>query len=353
MLQRSKPRRATPRDGTLAPGGMVQVGPLTSLPDILRDLGCDDAAPLFVRVGLEPTLLENPENRAPFAAVSRVLTECVAATGCDHLGLLLGQRVDPSSLGLAGFMLRSAPDTGTALRTLVQFLNLTDEGGVGVLETSGGVTLLGYAIYQPDTESIDVIYDMTTTFACRIMRLLCGEEWNPSEVLLARHPPRDAAPYRAFFRAPLRFRSEYNAVAFPTRWLNHRPPGADAMLFRHLQKQAEELQRRREPGLIEELHRALRAGLLNHGCAIGKIAARLGMHERSLHRRLRAEGTSFRRELDAVRFAVARQYLAESEASMAEIASAIDYADASAFTRAFKRWAGTTPQKWREQSRRN
>jgi AraC-like DNA-binding protein len=72
------------------------------------------------------------------------------------------------------------------------------------------------------------------------------------------------------------------------------------------------------------------------------------MHGRTLSRRLRAYGTSFRELADEVRFEIARQMLENTELEVAEIAITLDYADASAFTRAFRRWSDTTPARWRE-----
>jgi len=71
------------------------------------------------------------------------------------------------------------------------------------------------------------------------------------------------------------------------------------------------------------------------------------MHERTLNRRLRAEGTTFQRELEAVRYDTARQLLDETSMTLAQVAAALEYADTSAFSRAFKRWAGATPAQWR------
>ena len=77
------------------------------------------------------------------------------------------------------------------------------------------------------------------------------------------------------------------------------------------------------------------------------VADQLHIHERTLNRRLQEEGSSFRRELEAVRYEVAKQLLADSEIPLSKIASALHYADATAFSRAFKRWSGTTPSRWR------
>jgi len=62
-----------------------------------------------------------------------------------------------------------------------------------------------------------------------------------------------------------------------------------------------------------------------------------------------AEGTSFRHELEQVRYTVSQQLLSGTTAILAEIATSIGYTDASAFSRAFKRWSGVTPAQWRAQ----
>lgn len=72
------------------------------------------------------------------------------------------------------------------------------------------------------------------------------------------------------------------------------------------------------------------------------------MHSRTLNRRLHASGTNFRTLVDEARFETARQMLEDSAMDVRQIALALDYVDASAFTRAFRRWAGVTPLQWRQ-----
>ncbi len=91
----------------------------------------------------------------------------------------------------------------------------------------------------------------------------------------------------------------------------------------------------------------LRKSLATQKGSVADIAGQLGMHERTLNRRLREEGTTFRRELEEIRYEVARQLLADSNMPLLKIATALNYADATAFSRAFKRWSGSTPAQWR------
>jgi len=78
-----------------------------------------------------------------------------------------------------------------------------------------------------------------------------------------------------------------------------------------------------------------------------KIATILGMSERTLHRRLAVEGTSFQRLLDDTRRELARHYLGQREVSLADIAYLLGFTDQSSFFRAARRWFGSSPRDYR------
>lgn len=209
----------------------VRVGPLTHISAVLRELGAEPDA-VFDGVELRAAEFTDPDNEIPYLSGSRLLKRCLTATGCEHFGLLVGIRASPSTLGLAGFMLSSAPDVGTALQGLAQNLDLHNQGGVLTVHVEGGVAAFGYAIRQPGARAPDQIYDLAVAVAvaCNIMRALCGENWNPTQVLLSRRSPRDLAPYRRFFRAPMHFNAGHSALTFPSRWMNHKLASADPLL---------------------------------------------------------------------------------------------------------------------------
>jgi AraC-like DNA-binding protein len=77
------------------------------------------------------------------------------------------------------------------------------------------------------------------------------------------------------------------------------------------------------------------------------------MHQRTLSRRLREEGTSLRKLLDAVRCDFAVRYLATSELTIAEVADRLGFSDPTAFIKAFRRWTDDTPQAFRRHARRS
>jgi AraC-like DNA-binding protein len=129
--------------------------------------------------------------------------------------------------------------------------------------------------------------------------------------------------------------------------LDHKIPSANALLHRHLEREAVELHALQKANIIGDTRRLLRSSLMAGNCTIKEIAKRLCLHERTLHRRLREEGTSFQHEVDAVRDDFARQLLAGSAMPIARIAATLNYAGVGSFNRAFKRWIGLTPARWR------
>jgi AraC-like DNA-binding protein len=90
------------------------------------------------------------------------------------------------------------------------------------------------------------------------------------------------------------------------------------------------------------------AAALAHGGDLASVANALGMTARSLQRRLRWEGTSFRRLAVLVRNHRAACYLADPRRSVAEVALVLGFASPAAFTRAFIRWNGLAPQRFRQ-----
>ena len=75
------------------------------------------------------------------------------------------------------------------------------------------------------------------------------------------------------------------------------------------------------------------------------------MSPRTLQRRLKTENTSYGEVVQQTRMQLAQQLLASPDISATEVGLACGFSDASAFTRAFKRWTGTTPSDYRRGTR--
>jgi len=324
----------------------LRIGATMALPAVLRSLGADPAQ-VVTEAGLDMALFDNPDNPISYAARGRLVSHCVARTGCQHFGLLLGQQGGLNSLGLMGLLVKYSPDVGTALRSLVRYTFLHVRGAATTLAVDDNMAMLGYEVHQLRVEATDQVGDGAVALLFNILRALCGPDWKPTEVRFAHRKPNDVGPFRRFFHAPLRFNSEENALVFSASWLHRLLPDTDPQLRRLLQEQIDALEARHADDFPEQVRSVLRRALVTGQAKAGQVAALFSMHARTLNRRLNEFGTCFQDLVDEGRFEIARQLLEDSAMEVRQIASMLDYADASAFTRAFRRWSGTTPARWR------
>lgn len=329
--------------------GVLRVGGAYPLPQVLRDLGANPRE-IFAAAGVDLAVFDNPENLIPFRALGRLIEVAGKRTGCGHIGLLVGQRNSLASLGLLGYVVKNSPDVETALRTLVLSLHTHDRGAVPTLSVEHGVVSLGYAILMPELPGMSQIAEGSLATVLNIMRELCGPAWRPAEVRFSHSPPRDLGPLKRYFQVPLRFDAEETATVFAERWLKQPVPNADPVLLRILQSQLDALGGGTPHALPDMLRGILRTMLLSGKSSADHVALLLGMHRRTLNRRLQDQGVAFDELRDEVRFEIARQMLTQSRAPLNHIATMLNYGDASAFSRAFNRWAGMTPTAWRERA---
>ena len=323
-----------------------RVGLLAEIPSLLRELGTDPTE-VLTSAGLDVDALDTLEDQIPYVAAGRLLHECVMKTRCQHFALLLGQRMRLSHLGLLGRMLRCAPTLGAAIRTFAVYQHLESQGMAKFLIEKDGMATLGNIVYQTGTEHVDQIYDIDVAATLSVIGELCGTRWRPELVLFSHTKPTNVGPYRRFFQVPCRFDCERTALIFPAIKLERRLMDADPKQFRILEAQA---MARADLGLVFRLRRTLGTLLLAKAASGDEVAKLLSMHHRTLNRRLRAEGTTFQELLDEARFEAACQLLDTAHIPITEIASSLGYSETSAFSRAFRRWSGTTPVERRRES---
>ena len=336
----------------LLPAGYTHLGAAKEIAPTLREFGLDPE-PIIRAAGLDPRLFDDGANVIPGRALGRLCTLSVARTRCRHFGLLAGRRTTILSLGLVGRLMLHSETFGDALRSLVVNLGVQDRVVVPSLELVGDTAMFSSAVYQREMESADQITDGAIACVLNAIRALLGADWAPTEVLLPRGQPADTEPYQRHFRAPVRFNQEMAALVFPNRFLERRISGADPLLRAMLEERIKQLQGGQGPDFSDDIRRLLRSRLTSNRCSVEDIADLLAIHRRTLSRRLKGDGAGYRDISNEIRFQIARQLLEDTEVPLGQIAAALDYSEASAFTRAFRRWSGETPTAWRANHRRD
>ena len=188
----------------------------------------------------------------------------------------------------------------------------------------------------------------------RFAREATGVALAPLEVRFPHRAPESLFEHRAFFRAPLRFEEASNELLFDpadaARPLRSGDPALLGVARRRLDKMLGQIPPE-DDSIAARVKRVLLETLARGEPTAAAVARELGLSDRTLQRRLRAEGTWFRGILDAVRGELAVALLREPGVGIAEIAFFLGYSEPAAFHRSFRRWTGQTPLAYRRSVR--
>ena len=338
-------------------GGLTVSSELTRL--LLRGvtLGGDALDDLFESAGFDPRALSEARGRIPLRILDHLWRELERASGDPCFGLHLGELPAGLPAGNLVFaaMMNSAT-VGQALHRFCRYHDLMAEAPAPRLRVEGGRAVLAVA----DERSGAVLgrhhVECTASLFAGVLRCLLDQPAGPVADMEVRfrHPqPSDVSEHVRVLGHRLRFEQPANEVLFDAELLDWPIPNADEALAGVLDLHADAVLRRvrqRNP-MTARVQDALTRALPDGAPDLPAIAARLSMSPRTLQGRLREEGTSFREVLDGLRFELAKAHLDKGTLALSEIAFLLGYGEQSAFTRAFRRWAGCSPTAYRAEAR--
>lgn len=338
----------TPRPAKTAP--LIRVGGAAALLPLLDKQGLNADA-IIAEVGLSRAVFRDPDNVVPFAALCRVAKLAADRTGLADVGLRACMETGLASLGAVGYLVAHSETLARGLSALETFLYVHDQGATPVVAQGGATAHLGYEVLMPDMPGADQVTFGALAIAANILRQLCGRDFRLLQVTIRFGAPADASLFRRFFDAPVRFNADRSAITFDARWLALPIPNADPYLRGILADRIRGETARTGETADDRIRRVVRAMVAGGRFSIEDAAAAFGVNRRTLARHLGERGTSFRELLGDARLVEAKRLLGASAAPLSEIAARLGYSDPTTFTRAFRRWAGTSPREWRSRCR--
>jgi AraC-like DNA-binding protein len=305
-----------------------------------------DPEPLLKRAGITAEEVADPTTRFAVRSQIRFLELASDRLRDDLLGFHLARDFEPRELGLLHYVVVSAPRVDEALARMARFSALVHDGMQIELalgrELRIGLEYVGVSRrsdrHQAEcwiTALLDLVRRLTGRREVpRVARFLHERGTVPGE--LARH-----------FGCPVEFGAGADELVFEGAVATLPVVSADPYLSRLLLRFSEEAlrDRPRERGSFRTAVENAIVPELPHGeVQADRIARRLGMSRRTFARKLAAEGVTFSELLDRLRLDLARRYLSDSRRSISTVAWLLGYREASAFSRAFRRWTGHSPR---------
>jgi len=334
--------------------GMVHVWALRHFSETVRDLGGDPDEHL-AHAHIDPVALTQPEAVVSYRAMIHLLERAALELKCPDFGLKLACRQGGIAvLGPLEVAMRNSSTVGEAYRYCAGHLQVYSPMVHVQIEREHATgryfmrfeILLDRLPHQRHTVESSLLLTHHAVLALSTGRFGAREVWFTHERLLS------SVVYQRYFDCPVQFGKPFNAVFFNAADFDLPIAGQNTQLYQMASNYIE-TQFPSAPIHFVTRVRAIAARLLALGkCTHLDVAAAIGMHPRTLQRRLREEGTCFDNIKDSVRRDAASRYLTESDIPLTRIASLLGYSESSVLTRSCKRWFASSPREFREKAAR-
>ena len=318
---------------------------------ILRERGTPTST-LLHEAGVDERLFERSQPGTPLEVAVRVIHAAYRLSKDPALALYVGSEAPIQTLGMVGELAVHCPTMRACLTEVNAYLPLALSMCRFRLVEEGPVAHLVFEPPFADPLAFRFTTELALSFALRIGRHFSSFGDAPMEVSVRHDMPRYVETYRQVFRCPVRFDAELNEITFPSALLDQPQPFQDDTLFRLIKRRADDLlvQERARDLLHERVRHVLRHEVDLSSVTPGHIARRLGVSPRSLRRRLGDEGHSRSALTEEVRRELSLSELLNPEVPVKRLADRVGFSEVSAFHRAFKRWTGVTPARYRAHS---
>jgi AraC-like DNA-binding protein len=305
------------------------------------------------RAELTSAELAESTTRLPIERATAVVGAAIALSSTQALGLRVGESAPLKALHVVGHMLSSCADMREAVQVFLHYSSLVFEGGGFRLSERDGVGRFAYQHPFPGSRFERFAAEVSLAVVLRMGLQITGPDKRPREVRFRHADPGYADEYVRVFGCPVRFEQPANELVFDSALLDLPQVHRDELLCQMLREGADRLlaQTAATERLAERILEALKLQLELGATDPARLAGRFGMTLRSLQRKLKSSQLSLSHLLDDARREYACAQLRLPDVAIKQVAHQLGFSEPSAFYRAFKRWTGMTPARFRTEPR--
>ena len=345
--------------GNLASAQRTITGLLSQL--VFLNVDDQDALKMFTDAGLPARALAEPD--FPIS-LQQELIVCLALVrrlqgerSAVRVFFQSMNKMGIENLGVLGIAMRHAATAVASLQVCFNFPQLTFGHSRLVVARQPNASLYTFTMQRPEIRNasaadIDqlVAYCLALDLvsALRNIEDVVAADEAPLYITFPFAEPPDWHLVRDTLPCPVEFSQAEARLAFPVTFDDTPLPRANPLVYRSHVAIAEKLSlmQAEDISLTERVTRWLWA--YTPPLKRGEVASQLAMSERSLTRQLGKEDTSYATLLATVQAERARNYLRNPTITVSEVGYRLGYTEPATFTRAFTKWTGSSPLKWRK-----
>ena len=304
-----------------------------------------DTAQLCKSLGVDESVFLDPEARVPQRVVNLLLVEAERVTGDPAIALGVTEKLVMGVSGSVVAKLAMASATvSAALEHVARYGPVSSEAMAIRFHDEGSTVLLELQADRRTTLRVRYLPEVLLASIRRILELCVPQPITPLRVAFRHTAPPNIRVYEEFFGCPVQFGARAHTMRFPSEPLQQPMIGFDPRTEARLQEIAESELRRLSPELVTAVREQVRIAIEKQERPDTNLVAKhLGMAARTLQRRLREEGASFRVIVEETRRDIALSMLQEPGRRVVDVAVAVGFDEATSFSKAFRRWMGQSP----------
>ncbi len=315
---------------------------------VAGDLGLNPYK-LLHGAGIDVNSLANPDLRLPAEAVVSLLENSAQLSGHAEFALRMAEARRLTDFGAISLLIMHQPTLRDALTTLTRHLNTLNEAlAMHVIDTGELAIIKEELIVDfpgPKTQCVE----LTVATMYGLLKTLLGAQWQALSVHFTHAAPADLSTHRRFLKGRLEFESSFNGIVLPVSDLQKPNSSGNPTLVRYAEQYLDTIHPESPESVINKARKAIYLLLPLGTASISRVARALGLHERTLQRRLAAEGFEFSDLVKEARRDLAMRYISDKRHSITRISDTLGYGQLSSFTRWFTAEFGVSPAKWRRQ----
>lgn len=309
-----------------------------------------DPRATLARAGIDHDAPWDPKVMIPAVSYYEMLEAMAEEIDVTELPVHVGASMRCDEYGALGLAWKAAPNLFGSCTRIERYARLwTGVVSYELRDDSRGVLFI---LHRPGERRLGLRLsnEATLASAVSITRQVCPVPFTPVEVFVQHREPKSKAFHETWFGCPVTFDADLDAVLI-SREAMERPnilgdEGISRYLVSHLEAELAEVVT--PPPVVGKAKDAIAQALSEGTPRMDEIAKSLGLSARSFHRRLSEHGLSFQTLTEETRRELAEGLLRDEQHSLAEVAFLTGFSEQSSFTRAFKRWLGTTPASYRK-----
>ncbi len=337
----------------LASDDAVNADLLRFLPELIGTLGGEPKA-ILERNGVDPSFLADGSGTAGYRQIGHSLEAAAQALKRPDFGMRLARLQGGGSVfGPLGVVMRNSQTLGDAKDYVIKHAHVHSQATRIAMRShrAGRETFVTHDILLDSIQHKAQMIEQFMLLAQLNVAEITGGRARVRKVLFQHHPISPISSYRRYFGCDVFFGQHADGVVYSDDDL--RCPIVDPDVQLHAAMTAyidAQFVSSRTP-VHSQTRAAVRQLIGSAACTVERIAAELGLHPRTLHRRLSAEGRSFQQIKDEVRRDAAIYYLNRTDLDFTAIAGRLGYSEHSVFSRSCTRWFASPPSEMRLRAR--